>query len=182
MKNISEVLAIHTCPDEPQPMRAALDSHLDVLEAMYEGQIAPDPPSRKDTAAAFFAAVHDLLDTITPELWALDDGEGGAVMDTIKESLWARFGKPQRLRNRSKGVSAHHKHLHRLGERDGWFCAYCGVPVGCQCADDVQAAVSDHVFPRSRGGSDDDSNRVLACVPCNSSKSDRTPGEWGGPR
>lgn len=34
------------------------------------------------------------------------------------------------------------------------------------------------MIPRSRGGSDAADNRILACVPCNSSKGARTPLEW----
>jgi hypothetical protein len=33
----------------------------------------------------------------------------------------------------------------------------------------------DHVHPRSKGGTDDHSNRVLACRPCNSRKGSKTP-------
>ena len=47
-------------------------------------------------------------------------------------------------------------------------CIYCGAP----------AQTHDHVIPRSRGGSDDPANLVLACVSCNASKGARTPEEW----
>jgi 5-methylcytosine-specific restriction endonuclease McrA len=60
-------------------------------------------------------------------------------------------------------------------ERDGSGCAYCGR------ADPVTL---DHVVPRSQGGSNDVSNLVLACAPCNSAKGQRTPEQWsaaGGP-
>ena len=58
----------------------------------------------------------------------------------------------------------------------GWLCAYCG----CDLADPLSAnplglpyATEDHVIPRSRGGSDDLGNIVLACLPCNSRKGAR---------
>lgn len=38
----------------------------------------------------------------------------------------------------------------------------------------------DHVFPWSRGGSDDPSNLAYACRPCNTEKRNRTPEEWLG--
>lgn len=38
----------------------------------------------------------------------------------------------------------------------------------------------DHVLPRSRGGSNNLVNLVLACSDCNSRKGARTPGEWLG--
>ncbi|MGW7069991.1 RNA-guided endonuclease IscB [Streptomyces sp. NPDC054855] len=48
----------------------------------------------------------------------------------------------------------------------GRACAYCGttcVPLNI-----------DHVHPSSRGGSDRISNRVLACIPCNQAKGNRS--------
>lgn len=50
----------------------------------------------------------------------------------------------------------------------GSQCFYCGR----------DASHVDHVFPRSRGGSDDLSNLVPSCARCNLSKRDRTPEEW----
>lgn len=51
-------------------------------------------------------------------------------------------------------------------------CVYCG------CEDGPYHI--DHILPSSRGGSDDVSNLALACAPCNISKRNRTPEEWGG--
>jgi len=48
----------------------------------------------------------------------------------------------------------------RIFERDGGHCVYCGAP----------AEVVDHVLNRARGGSDDDSNLVACCRPCNEKK------------
>lgn len=55
-------------------------------------------------------------------------------------------------------------------ERDGYICRYCGIQ--------VEAPHCDHVYPRSRGGSDEIENLVTACPRCNISKNDRTPEEW----
>ncbi len=57
-------------------------------------------------------------------------------------------------------------------ERDGRVCAYC--------ADTSGPFHLDHVFPWSRGGKHTTENLVVACQPCNSSKADMTPEEWGG--
>lgn len=57
-------------------------------------------------------------------------------------------------------------------ERDGHACAYCGDTDAQLCA--------DHVVPLSRGGTNDIENLVCACIPCNSSKSDRLLEEWRG--
>jgi hypothetical protein len=57
-------------------------------------------------------------------------------------------------------------------ERDGWRCSYCDTEIT------METGHADHVIPRSRGGSDDLSNLVAACAPCNLSKGARTPAEW----
>jgi hypothetical protein len=57
-------------------------------------------------------------------------------------------------------------------ERDNYTCRYCGDSPERMCA--------DHVIPLSRGGSNDESNLVACCLPCNSSKSDRLLDEWEG--
>lgn len=61
----------------------------------------------------------------------------------------------------------------KLAERDGLMgCVYCG-----RCIP-PHRLVLDHVVPRSRGGSDGNANRVLACKACDWAKADRTPQEW----
>lgn len=59
--------------------------------------------------------------------------------------------------------------------RDGHLCAYRTSSPVC-----VERATSiDHVMPRSRGGGDEPTNLVAACLPCNQLKGNRTPGELG---
>lgn len=53
--------------------------------------------------------------------------------------------------------------------RDNHACRYCGAT-----APDVKLTV-DHVVPTALGGSDDPTNLVTACAPCNSGKSASTP-------
>lgn len=53
--------------------------------------------------------------------------------------------------------------------RDNYTCRYCG-----DSPPDVKLTV-DHVMPRALGGTDDPSNLVAACGPCNSGKSSATP-------
>lgn len=36
----------------------------------------------------------------------------------------------------------------------------------------------DHIIPKARGGSNEDSNFALACFKCNTAKGDLTPEEW----
>jgi len=47
-------------------------------------------------------------------------------------------------------------------------CFYCGAPSS------VREIQTDHVIPKSRGGTDHNRNLVAACRPCNSAKYDRT--------
>lgn len=54
--------------------------------------------------------------------------------------------------------------------RDGRRCAYCGDTDG--------PFHFDHIFPLSRGGSDDPNNITVACSTCNLSKGDKTLQEW----
>lgn len=53
--------------------------------------------------------------------------------------------------------------------RDGHTCRYCGA-----IAPDVVLTV-DHVVPQALGGSDEPSNLVTACQPCNAGKSSIAP-------
>ena len=84
------------------------------------------------------------------------------------------------------------KQLEALFDRDGWHCRYCGIPIGgnrkhfkkfakqidmpelIQGRNDetrhgvylMMMASHDHVDPHGRGGTDDLSNLVTACWPC----------------
>jgi hypothetical protein len=51
---------------------------------------------------------------------------------------------------------------------EGEVCFYCGDP----------AKTWDHIIARANGGSDDPTNLVPVCTPCNSSKSAKTLDEW----
>jgi len=56
-------------------------------------------------------------------------------------------------------------------ERDKHRCQYCNAKLP------KQELTIDHVLPRSRGGRDTWDNLVLACMPCNVHKGNRTPDE-----
>lgn len=60
-----------------------------------------------------------------------------------------------------------------LFKRDRNRCQYCGARPG------TPELTIDHIVPRSRGGTSTWTNCVLACVPCNARKADRTAGEAG---
>lgn len=67
----------------------------------------------------------------------------------------------------------------RLAERDGMTYHYCGVKLlpfdvkSFPTNNEIQFAQVDHVIPRSLGGTDDLSNLVLCCPPCNVRKGAR---------
>jgi hypothetical protein len=55
-------------------------------------------------------------------------------------------------------------------ERDNYTCTYCGVRgPRLEC---------DHIFPLSRGGSNEVENLTTACSPCNRSKHAKLLSEW----
>jgi 5-methylcytosine-specific restriction endonuclease McrA len=54
--------------------------------------------------------------------------------------------------------------------RDDYTCQYCSQRGGnLEC---------DHVIPVSRGGTNEPTNLVTACLPCNRSKGTKLPQEW----
>lgn len=70
----------------------------------------------------------------------------------------------------------------KVYERDGFACVYCGRKDGeytpVESASDGELSI-DHVIPKTRGGSNEISNLVTACMPCNNHKNNRTPEEAG---
>lgn len=63
-------------------------------------------------------------------------------------------------------------------ERDGWICSYCDLDIS---KSDVRHAI-DHVFPLSKGGTNELDNLCMSCQPCNSSKGDKIlDEEWSPP-
>jgi 5-methylcytosine-specific restriction endonuclease McrA len=62
---------------------------------------------------------------------------------------------------------------HNVFERDQNTCQYCGNKF------ERRDLNLDHVIPRDRGGPTTWDNIVCSCIPCNSRKSNRTPGEAG---
>jgi 5-methylcytosine-specific restriction endonuclease McrA len=58
-------------------------------------------------------------------------------------------------------------------KRDHQTCQYCGARPG------TEELTIDHVVPRAQGGLTNWENCVLACVPCNARKANRTPEQAG---
>jgi len=56
----------------------------------------------------------------------------------------------------------------RIYERDQFTCQYCGWSGGKGFSSWFVACLSiDHIMPQSAGGTNDDSNLVVACHACN---------------
>ena len=72
------------------------------------------------------------------------------------------------LKRRGRGVTFSRQNVYA---RDHGRCQYCGARVP------RHAATFDHVLPKSRGGRTGWHNIVIACLPCNQRKGNRTPEE-----
>ncbi len=84
----------------------------------------------------------------------------------LKDESTVRISKPDTRGSISGGLRT------ATMARDGRRCVYCG---------DVEGPFHiDHLFPVSRGGSNNPNNLVLACAPCNLAKGDKTLAEWVG--
>jgi 5-methylcytosine-specific restriction endonuclease McrA len=64
-----------------------------------------------------------------------------------------------------------------LFARDSYRCQYCGR--GTADLRPRESLTRDHLIPLSRGGSNDWTNVVTACSPCNTRKGNRMPEEIG---
>ncbi|HEX6058585.1 MAG TPA: HNH endonuclease [Gemmatimonadaceae bacterium] len=64
-----------------------------------------------------------------------------------------------------------------LFARDGYRCQYCGRP-GAELRQ-RESLTRDHVVPMSRGGTNEWTNVVTACSPCNTRKANHMPEEIG---
>src|ERR1044071_5332142 len=60
---------------------------------------------------------------------------------------------------------------HRVVERDGLVCWYCGARI-------TQGPVLDHQIPDRRGGASDETNLVVSCGGCNAYKRGRNVEEY----
>lgn len=84
-----------------------------------------------------------------------------------------------------------HALRHKVADRDGWECRYCGRLTQCAtCEPDAPVvATTDHIIPKSAGGTNALVNLCIACRPCNEAKdsADRPaadaraviPDDWG---
>lgn len=84
--------------------------------------------------------------------------------------VWRAAQHKRRFRKRQQTPPGHHftsDQFLALCDLQGWRCAYCGTDI-------TTGASVDHWIPVSRGGSNDISNIVASCLPCNWSKATKT--------
>ncbi|MCR4338944.1 MAG: HNH endonuclease [Gemmatimonadaceae bacterium] len=76
-------------------------------------------------------------------------------------------------RRRARQVGATGRHTH-----EEWLLVLRDLPMCFWCGRRDAALTKDHLFPLSRGGTDDINNIVPACRRCNSRKREKTPREY----
>ncbi len=99
-----------------------------------------------------------------------------AIVLLLKEKAQLLSSRVIRLVNYIKlpieKIMANKPSRQMIYKRDDHMCQYCGS---------IKNLTIDHVMPRSKGGEDTWENMVVACMPCNTHKGDKTPEEWGRP-
>lgn len=97
-----------------------------------------------------------------------EDKEIRSITFAIRMPSVVRFLRA--LRSRRKAIKFSRENVYT---RDKGTCQYCASKVP------RAEATYDHVLPRSQGGKTEWTNIVIACVPCNQKKSNRTPEKAG---
>lgn len=88
------------------------------------------------------------------------------------EAGWRRVGPgSSRPKRKSGGSKSRASKRRRIYERDGWRCVECGFN-GRKCPEKLTL---DHRIPKSKGGSNSESNLQTMCRPCNQAKADDMP-------
>lgn len=90
-------------------------------------------------------------------IFEIRDGRWHLSMPWVSVGEIKRFGIPANI-------------AREVVQREGKRCSYCGCTEG--------PFDLDHIFPVSKGGSNDPSNLTLACQSCNRSKGGKTLLEW----
>ena len=96
--------------------------------------------------------------------------EWGLITDEdVVANIESRLAERARRNTPRHGPSKPNRRMLAVGARDGWNCHYCGVALTSKL-NEPNSANTDHKVPRSKGGSDDLDNLVLACARCNTRK------------
>jgi diadenosine tetraphosphate (Ap4A) HIT family hydrolase/5-methylcytosine-specific restriction endonuclease McrA len=103
------------------------------------------------------------FDRLTPEQVADLIGLCQKKLDEFKERRGARIWKHRKLSEGYISGTIRYEVLKRAKFR----CELCGISA------DVKALEVDHIVPRNKGGTDDESNLQALCYSCNAMKRDR---------
>ncbi len=116
------------------------------LQFLYEKVLVDAPPEQSPAAGILLK--RDLL-----SIENFGKADGSYWLDAVRVSLqWLES-------RRSSGGML--------------ICTYCGMhPLDISGDDYRTNATRDHIYPKSKGGSDDDRNLCVACHGCNSIKKD----------
>lgn len=126
--------------------------------------------------------IDGLIKTRNPFLF-----EVAVAARSIIEQAAAELQEQPLARLRPAPLSPTEKQTIALGDRDGWFCHYCGIPLvrprakwpstfpqtsfgGRIKSLGPSFATRDHIIPQSKGGTHHLSNLLLACGDCNAWK------------
>ena len=116
----------------------------------------------------FLLALSQLVATLdrNPWLWELGDGDGGWVKQVIKGQMQSigRHWDPEKQDPPKPNIKRQ-----AVLDRDGHCCINCF---------ETENLHIDHIFPKSRGGSDKLENLQVLCSKCNISKHAMTMEEW----
>lgn len=94
--------------------------------------------------------------------------EVGNVTRSSDGRLWAPIVDEMKAATGREAIPQEVRRV--VAERDGNVCRYCG--------DESGPFHLDHIFPVSRGGTNEVTNLTVACATCNLSKGAKTLGEW----
>lgn len=132
-------------------------------------------------------ATHIWLKKLARSLQIKDDSklprylDGFAKLGLIDSSQWIADGiifsqdfidcnsAQINLKRRQSQMRRYTCHRDSIYARDNHECVYCGSR---------ERLSIDHVVPLTKGGTNDFSNLVTACISCNSSKGAKTVDEW----
>lgn len=131
-----------------------------VLNASYQ------PVGRVSWQTAFrliFSGRVEVVDTYTDRIVR-------SAREVFQVPSIVRFVKMVKKAFRRRGVSLNRKNIYL---RDRGRCQFCGTSLPSS------SFTLDHLLPRSQGGGTSWENVVVACIPCNQRKRNRTPEQAG---
>lgn len=109
------------------------------------------------------ATLRALLRDVAGWVWHWGDGEGGWFVDEVQQ---AALELGLRLRQANLSLPAWGASAREIYERDAYRCRECG---------DWHDLTIDHIIPRSKGGTNEETNLRVLCRSCNSKKGARMP-------